>query len=244
MGRQNICRLFSMRRRTSKMIRINTRILGLLLGISSLALAGGERPVDYVLPPTDETVQAPDLARFLDDLRKAVEERNVQFVQAALAEDVQLGFGPHEDDVNVVTAALNDADSELWQRLESSVKFGGTFTSRGERARFCVPYFYSAFPDHLDPLEHQVIVEPSIEALSVPNESGREIALPDFAIVRTDLGSAATTKDENGRLWARVYLKSGPAYVPATAIRSPLDSRTCFEKRGSQWRVTAVVAGA
>lgn len=210
---------------------------------STLALAGGGTPTELVLPPMDESRQSPDLVKFLERLREAVEERNTPIVHAALHEDVRLGFGPDESGASAAASALADKGSQLWQALESSISLGGTFTSKGDRLTFCMPYTYSAFPDHLDPLKHRVIVKPSVTAHSEPSSSGKTLSLPDYAIVRADLGVATTTRSADRKQWARIYLDGRPAYVPADTTRSPVASRTCLEKRGEEWRISAIIAG-
>lgn len=215
----------------------------LLLGIAPYVLTGGGSAVDAVLAPVDESEKVPELRRFLEQLRVAVKERNADFVQSALAPDVTLGFGPDASGVESAALSLANPDNELWQRLESSISYGGTFTGNQEGGTFCMPYVYSAFPDHLDPLEYQVVVTTPVEARSAPEHSATPVPLPKYAVVRTDLGSAVITKDSNGRQWARIYVNGGAAYVPASAIRSPLGSRTCLKKGNGQWLITAVVAG-
>lgn len=218
-----------------------TWVLPLLL--STLALAGDETLAEPVLPPMDESRQSPDLVRFLERLREAVDERNTPIVHAALHDDVRLGFGPDESGASAAASALADKDSQLWQALESSISLGGTFTSKGDRLTFCMPYTYSAFPDHLDPLIHRVIVKPSVTAHTEPSSSGKSLPLPDYAIVRADLGATTTTRSADRQQWARIYLNGKPAYVPADTTRSPLASRTCLEKRGKDWRISAIIAG-
>lgn len=227
-----------------KLVRIKTPLLWVLpLLFSTLALAGGGTSTKPVLPPMDESRQSPDLVKFLERLREAVEERNTPIVHAALHEDVRLGFGPDESGAGAAASALADKNSQLWQALESSISSGGTFTSKGDRITFCMPYTFSAFPDHLDPGKHRVIVKPSVTAHTEPSSSGKTIPLPDYAIVRADLGATTTTRSTNRQQWARIYLNGKPAYVPADTTRSPLASRTCLEKRGEDWRISAIITG-
>jgi hypothetical protein len=194
------------------------------------------------LAPVDESERAPELRRFIEQLRVAVKNRDIDFIQSVMSPNILIGFGPNEYGVEAAVTALMDPDGRLWSSLESSIFYGGTFIDGQQSSKFCMPYVYSAFPDHLDAMEHQVVVKP-VQARSEPDESATPIPLPDYAIVRTDLGTAVTTKGAGGRQWTRIYVEGKDAYVPTDALRSPVGSRTCLDKRSGQWRLKAVIAG-
>ena len=215
----------------------------LLLGIAPYALPGGASGSYETLAPLDESENVPSLGLFLEKLRVAVKERDADFVQSALAQDVALGFGPRENGIEPEALLSSDSGSKFWQILESSIFYGGTFVDQREGGTFCMPYVYSAFPDHLDPIEYQVLITPSVSARSDPNNAAMPVSLPDFAVVRTNIGSAVTTNDVHGIEWARIYVGDSTAYVPASTIRSPLEGRTCLRKRDGYWRITAVIDG-
>lgn len=215
----------------------------LLFGVSPCALTGGVSDSHEILAPLDESNKEPSLGPFLERLRVAVKERDADFVQSILSSDVILGFGPQENSAEAMSLSLSDFSSSFWQSLESSIFYGGTFINEKENGAFCMPYFYSEFPSYLDPVEYQVVVTPSVDARTEPNSASTLVPLPDYAVLKTDIGSAITTNDADGVEWARIYVGGDTAYVPSAAIRSPLESRTCLRKKGDHWCITAVVAG-
>lgn len=220
-----------------------TRCAALLFTILLLTSFTGLAADEASLPPVDESANVPALARFLERLGDAVQERDASFVLAALASDARFSFGPDENNPAAVAAALADSGSTLWQELEAALSLGGTFVATGERPVFCMPYVYSAFPNRFDSFAHQVITEPSVMARSTPDSSASAIALPDYAIVETDPGSAKVVEGRDGHRWVKVYLNDAPAYVAAESIRSPLASRTCLRESGGQWEISAIISG-
>jgi hypothetical protein len=214
----------------------------LLLGMPSCAAALGDPIAGNRLPPVDDSKGAPELRHFLEQVRVAVLQRDVDLLQSSLDPEILIGFGPNEHGVDAAVTALLNPDSELWSSLESSIFLGGTFGGGPQGSYFCIPYVYSAFPDHLDASQHQVVVKP-VQARSAPDESATPVPLPDYAIVRTDIGTPMTTKGTHGEEWAHIHVKDETAYIPADALRSPAGSRTCLYKRGEQWRIKAVIAG-
>jgi len=183
----------------------------------------------------------PGLERFVNEVRQTVTQRNIDALVDLTAGDLTTSFGPNQP---ALREFVRDEGEAFWHSLEELVDLGGSFIGSPSEGHYCLPYIYAAFPDDLDAYEYHVVVKPSVDARAEASIESAIIPLPDYAVVRTGFGTPRIAKGSEGREWARINLKSNDdAYIKADALRSPLGWRMCIQKRGGNWRITALVSG-
>lgn len=192
---------------------------------------------DRQLLPVDEATRDPSFLTTRSRLIRACVRRDRAALRAVLAPDVRYTFGdgPPGPDGFFGFWDRKPPDA-LWEELAAVLSLGGTYRIVGGTPRFAAPYVFAAWPDTLDPFEHVAIVGENVAVRARPDPSAPVVARRSFAIVRREAGG-------NSR-WVRVRLASGASgFVAAELVRSPIDYRAVFQKRGGSWQLTAFIAG-
>ncbi len=175
-------------------------------------------------------------------LRTAVRQRDANALKRLLASDIKLTFGPPSKAPPEEVLQLANPDSRVWAELQTMLDLGGAYPAPSRNV-YCIPYTHAAFPDDIDPHNHQVVIEPAVPARAAPGADATITATLDYAIVRTDYGTPTPVRDDSGREWIKIYLNETTACVPAESLRNPGDSRACFGKRDNRWLITHLLFG-
>ena len=98
------------------------------------------------------------------------------------------------------------------------------------------PSLIAQFPDDLDAYETLVAL-PGTQLRAKPDDAAASVAVLDWDVLTVvdpvDLAP-----------WSGVRLADGrKGFVRGDQVRSPIDYRAIFEKRGGKWLLTAFVAG-
>jgi len=191
------------------------------------------------LYPVDEGPKDPSFQEFRGKLIEAAKNRDAKFVLSILDSNIQNGF----DGVGGVKAFKekwkpDNPDSELWGVLIEILSMGGSFT----KYEFCAPYVFTKFPE-LDPFEHSAIIGEQVRVREQPGLTSPIIASLSYDIVAiTD--PPITPINMDGHSWIAIKLSNGKTgFVSEQFIRSPIDYRACFTKKGGRWRMVSLVAG-
>lgn len=216
-------------------------MLTAVLLVTSAAIA---EPAHRRLPPVDEAGSDASFKAFRQALLAAIGKHDAAFLEQSLASDIQVGFDP---DSGKGIAAFRmvwhpeKAESEIWHVLGDTLRLGGIFDADGS---FSAPYVSSRFPDSLgeDAALFVVAIHSKVPMRAKPREDAAIVEKLDYDILEVP-EEEATTKDASGD-WLHVKTASGhQGFVRANDVRSPLDYRATFEKRGGKWVLTSFVNG-
>ncbi|HSK73954.1 MAG TPA: SH3 domain-containing protein, partial [Pyrinomonadaceae bacterium] len=141
---------------------------------------------------------------------------------------------------------IDDSKSKLWGELLTVLTNGGAFYKEADsKGIFCAPYSFMVFPESLDAFEHQVIFGSNVNLREKPNTLAKVVAQLSYNVVKVDYENSIQNKTkENEYTWLKIETLGGKkGYVSADFVRSPIDYRACFERKGGQWKMTTFVAG-
>ena len=192
------------------------------------------------LRPVDEAVRDPSFYLFRARLLEALVRHDAAALLRAVSQDVRTGFGPEggKDDFRRRWIPERQG-SQIWPTLASVLSLGGAF----QGGVFAAPYVYSNFPPAVDAFEYGVILGENVRVRSRASSNAPSIARLSYDVVRVtdwDFDRGHTGRGP----WAKVQLGNGrTGYVSSSLIRSPVDYRAMFEKRGGEWQLTALVSG-
>lgn len=191
------------------------------------------------LPPLDESAKDASFLAFQTQLVKAIAERDVVSLMAMVSPQIRSSFGDGggKKEFGIYWKLDKPKESELWGKLGEAVKLG---CARMPNSReYAAPYVYARFPDEFDSFDHVAVVVADAKLYAQPKTQS--------AILETLRWDILKRGDENPKApagWIRVQtLKGRSGWVQAAAIRSPIDYRAIFEKRGGKWQMTAFVSG-
>jgi hypothetical protein len=186
------------------------------------------------IPPQDECRKDASFVAYRSSLKAAVKARDARLLLSLVAQDIAFSFGDGAGKAEFAREWRLDqpAQSALWAELEEVLSLGCALQDGSAEA----PWLYARFPQVLDPFDHAVVVRPGAAAHAAPNRGSKVLARLNWDIlpVLSDLGDA----------WAQVRLTDGrKAYVRRQDLRSPIDYRAGFERRGGRWLMVMFIAG-
>ena len=204
--------------------------------IFSFAAAAQER----YLKPVDEGTSDAQLKAYRGQLIKAAEKRNAVALFTLVDSDIMLSFGGAKGIIELRKMwDPENKDSDLWPTLLAVLRNGGTFDRSDGKPRpttFYAPYTYSLWPADLDSYEYAAIFGKDVNLREGPSETAKVKTRLSYNLVKTD--------SDAGSEWIKVRTLGGlTGYVNSEFIRSPLNYRAVFEKKGRAWKMTAFIAG-
>jgi hypothetical protein len=213
----------------------------LLVLVAAAAVAAQERFVR----PVDEAKQDRSFVEFRSKLIAAAERKDTKYILGILDPDIKSSFGGHSgiEDFKEFWDFSN-SETRFWDEFLPVIRNGGHwFRENGRRTMFTAPYSFDGFPDDLDAFEHSVVfgervnlrMEPSLDAAVLLQLSYNVVSIVESRMV-------PGSEDEVD--WYRVKTLGGKAgWIKAEYVRSPIDYRAGFEKKGGQWTMTFFIAG-
>lgn len=178
----------------------------------------------------DEAAEDPTFAAYRDRLLAAVRARDIKTVLALSDPNVRTSFGGGGGRADLEQAL----QEEVWGELEQILSLGGTFRD----GMFWAPYVYSAWPDSHDAFESLAVI-----ADDVSLRRSADASAPAIATLSRDVVERASAPGAEGA-WTKITTADGKTgFVETKLVRSPIDYRAGFTKRGAEWRMTALVAG-
>jgi hypothetical protein len=230
----------------SALRRSGTRlILVLSLATQGCSVASGAQSLQFPsLRPIDEAVSDASLVSFRRSLITALEKKDRQFVNQVVDPGIAVGFGPESGAAAFYAQwNLENPADPFWETLLRTLRLGGQFVDN--RRLFCAPYVFTAFPSDLDAFDHYVVTEDNVALRSAADPRASIVRLLSYSIVKsTEFGGRASEWDSNGQEWTAIAVADDvKGYVPSAAVRSPLDYRACFERKGGVWKLTSFAEG-
>lgn len=187
-----------------------------------------------VLPPIDQCSKDADFAAFLGELKRVTAARNRDAFLALLADDVTVDFGGGSGRDAFARAWSFDPGEygNLWQWLDRMLGMGCARTN-GVRV---IPSLIEQVDSDDEAVLDMRLVLPGAKLFREPNNIATTSAVPPWTVV--------TATNSGGDLWTGVQLPDGrKGWISDDALYEPLGYRMTIEKRGTQWMVTAFVAG-
>ena len=213
--------------------------LALILAFGAGALAGPAAQ----LPPRDDAGDDASFKEFLGAFRGSVHYRNKDEVLAAVAPDIKFSFG--EDGGREAFArnfALDDAASKFWDDMTDLLELGAVRDEAGQG--FWLPYVYGAWPEEFDAFEYMAVVRKDAVLREAPRPDAKAVRTLNYDIVQQDFAVEERTGESSEPVWVAVILADGiKGFLLRRDVRSPIDYRAHFVKRGGAWQMDVLVAG-
>ena len=186
-------------------------------------------------PPVDQCAADRSFAAFRKGLLRTIARRDKAALMDVVAEDIATDFGGGSGRADFARMWRLDGGgpSPLWAELAEALRLG--CARRGDAA--VVPALAEGLPEWADPFETLIAVEPGSPLRAAPDA--------DAAIVKRLDWDVLQAPDWNGESdWIEVATGDGRrGFVRRSEVRSPIDWRARFEKKGGRWRMTSLVAG-
>jgi hypothetical protein len=207
-----------------------------------LAIAGASNAEARRLPPVNGCAGAPGFDAFRTELIQAVLHRDVAFVRAMVAEDIDAGPGMEPGRARFEAWALVQPEtSRLWVELESMLKLG---CARDAAGRVWVPGLslgrtVEELAVGADGSRQVLILGESVPVRALPNETSAVVATLNWDVV-----TAAPRRPGYDDWWVVQLPDGGRGYLTgANNIRFLSDYRAVFEQRQGQWRMILFAHG-
>ena len=221
-------------------------VFGLLLpGLAAYA-ADSDTPKPfppYRLRPADESSRDPEFLAFYSKLLSATDRKDQTFLISIVDPKIELSFGG-DAGISGFQKIWKPADrkSPIWKELGNALRLGVTFNAR--QGEFWAPYVFTHFPENYDGFDYSAIIATDVKVRKEPKSSAPVIATLNYDIVRTNYSEFSADKKNAKSSWIKVGLSDGrEGFVPAAAVRSPIDYRACFAKKDGKWKMIVFIAG-
>ncbi|MDU8926205.1 SH3 domain-containing protein [Alisedimentitalea sp. MJ-SS2] len=220
-------------------------VLALATSVSTIISAQSLRA-----PPVDEGPTSQSFSAFRDQLLKAIERRDVEYVVRQASKDIHLSFGGTagrdalREKLTVNPDNLSDEyrhlaskmRAENWAELEKTLRLGGRFQENG--TVFVAPYTWSVdLPETADPFETYFVTGDRVALRSQPT-------LTSPVITRLSYDIVTLLEEGEGTPFQRVRLVNGTTgYTHGDYLRSAVDYRAFFAYKNGSWQMTVFIAG-
>jgi len=196
------------------------------------------------LTPVDEGTADASWPRFRTRLLEALARRDEKFVVGILdprIRNISNKEGPAEFRKLWEPHAQG---SPLWVELPKLLFLGSTYVKRDKNlVELCAPYVYFKWPDDAPvgasgaviARETLVKARPAAASNTMQTLSYHLVGVLDWEVDDEDKASQ--------QKWVKIQTPRGAGFVPEEQIRSPLEYRACFVKRGGAWRMSSLEAG-
>lgn len=202
--------------------------------LASLAAAVPAATSPRRLPPVDQCASDRSFAAFRSDLLKVIAAKDSKRLLALLAKDVTVDFGggAGKADFAATWGLDKPGSSRLWSEAAKALALGCVRHGQSLSA----PSLGGQLGDHDEPFE-LVLALPGALLKAAPSDTA-----PTMLKLHWHILTVGARPERSP--WVAAALSDGrKGFVREDGLRSPLDYRFVFEKRGGRWLVTAFVAG-
>ncbi len=226
------------------MMRTLTRVRHLLAAVGLAAVVGGAAAQEVKLLPVDEGLSDPSWTSFKARLLDALAKRDQKFVLGIVDARIRNTLGPDGSAEFRKLWHPHAADSPLWVELPKVLFLGGVFVKREKGAtELCAPYVRFNWPDNAPADASGAIIVADALMKAKPAAAAETLQKLSHDLVKVLNWEVTDDDKENKQVWVRIQTKAGVGFVPEEQIRSPLEHRACFAKRGASWRMTGLEVG-
>jgi len=226
------------------MMRALIMLRHLLVAVGLATVVGGAAAQEVKLLPVDEGVNDASWTTFKAHLLDALAKRDQKFVLGIVDARIRNTLGPDGSAEFRKLWHPHTADSPLWVELPKLLFLGGVFVKRDQgAAEFCAPYVRFKWPDNAPATASGAIIVADALMKAKPSAAAETLQTLSHNLVKVLNWEVVDDDRENKQLWVRIQTGAGAGYVPEEQIRSPLEHRACFAKRGASWRMTGLEVG-
>ena len=203
-----------------------------------------ERYVKFVdEAPTDASFLA-----FRTKLIAAAKSRDAKYILSILDKNVKNNFGGGGGVAEFKKQwEIDRPNSKFWDEFLPVITNGGKFHDSEEAATttklFVAPYSFQAFPDDLDAFTYSVIFGNNVNLRAKPEMNAPVVTKLSYNIVEITNSIKDKTDAEKDDWYEIKTLGGKKGFVKAEFVRSPIDYRAGFEKKGGVWKMTFFLAG-
>ena len=204
-----------------------------------LALPGAVRAQRAPVLPVDEAARQPEFFIFRAHLQAAVARHDTAALLHVVAPDILNSFGGDggRGEFREQWGLSTPNGMDVWAVLGGLLALGGRFTSD---TTFYAPYTFKGTPG--DGFETLAVTGHRVPVRAGPDSTAAAIDTVSFEAVTRWRGAGVDAARHAG--WEPVRTDRGrTGWVPAGDVRSPIDYRAGFVRRGGRWWLRALVAG-
>ncbi|MDE2563731.1 MAG: hypothetical protein KGL48_15930 [Sphingomonadales bacterium] len=185
--------------------------------------------------PRDECSRLPGWPAFRDKLARAVADKDVRAFAALAAHDVKLDYGGGSGR-RELRERLGDPARGLWRELAQILPLGCSDAN----GILALPWYFWNLPIDIDPHAAMLVTGDAVPLRAKPDPDARVLATLDWPVVALPPG-----KFDPAARYTPVRTRAGKldGYVLTAKLRSVLAYRLVAERQGSDWKLTAFIAG-
>lgn len=197
--------------------------------------------------PVDEAAKNPDFLQFRQELLIALEQKNLGFLVKHIDDNIKVSFGGYhgiEDFIKYWELDQQPQQSKIWKTLKDTLELGGKFEENNLNS-FIAPYTFLS-RKITDSYSQLIITGTDVRIRKKPSLQGEIIGSLSYDIVTSMFEDNLPSTTINGEtyLWVKIKTQTGiEGYVYGKYVRSPIDYRANFQKRGDSWKMIFFVAG-
>lgn len=211
-----------------------------------------------VLPQKDEAGREPSLEKAVNEIKRAVDEKNYEVLVSYLDGDLKWSFGGNDGSANFVRYWRLDSDpknSGVWNELKEVFRLGGgkyqAGESDGEEASYTLPYTFNA-ESPLDCFEFEYVTGENVNVRERPGTYSKVVARISYEGVFTsfDFNDYNLENMSYGEIagdaapWRKAALSNGKTgFIRGDFIRSGIDYRLSMSKVKGVWKIKYFIAG-
>ncbi len=215
-------------------IQATTLSLALLSGMGGTAMFSAQAETRELNPVAPQAI-SPSLASYLEKLRSAVAQKDIDALISLSSPEVKLSFGDdagHEG----IRSIFGEPDTKAWDALEEVLGF--RFSWDGETA--VTPYWFTADPGpNFDPYFTYFVTGEDVLVRSGPSKSS-----PAIAAVSHDFVMTHDVNTDVSERYVPVELANGlRGYMAEPYLRSEIDFRAGFLQQNGEWKMIFFLAG-
>ena len=246
-GNQSVATIFSQREMERKLNCRNTQ--------------DDKKPPKFrkrkVLPKKDEAYKDPSLKKTLNELKRAVDEKNYEVLVSYISDEIyprDSGLGK-DGFIKNWSLDSNPKNSTIWHELKEVFKLGGGtyYPSQNSEIEesYKAPYIDTSDAAVLDDFDFHYVTGENVNIRVRPNADSKIIGRLSYEGVYTqfnfnshDLERLSYDEIINNRpLWYKIATASGKFGYVYGNLRSSLDFRLGMRKQAGGWKITYFVEG-
>lgn len=196
-----------------------------------------ETYTEAVVKPQNDVKEGSSFAKFLEEYRKALTNKDEAYVKAHTHPNVKISFGGHSGWDDLVSYwKLDEGSDGFYKMMKTTLTYGAVDTSGGLGNAYTVPYYFQNFPSDYDAFTYSVCVGEGVNLRSRPTTESEVIGTASYSVLKV----LAPEKDG----WIKVMMPSGDrAYIHADYLKSPIGYRATFTKVDNTWLLDFFVKG-
>jgi hypothetical protein len=187
------------------------------------------------LPPRDDCTGLPGWNAFAAQLSSAVKSRDAAALAALSSPDVTLDYGGGHGPAELQKRLASPGGQAVWTDLSRILPLGCAV----QGGLVVLPWFFWNVPEDVDPGMTMLVTGQGVPLRAKPSDTAEEVDKLDWSLV-----TLGPNFNPAARYTAVITGKpQRKGWIETTRLRSLLARRVIAERKGDQWRISAIVAG-